>query len=80
MFELERRRRIEHAQLNGAHHALADSAKRHAGFLNLTMDVDDLSGRAGHSMPRLQHLLYAPVVNVRNAKSIFQALTQTILY
>jgi NAD-dependent deacetylase sirtuin 5 len=66
-FELERRRMVENAQPNAAHHTLANLARRHADSLTLTMNVDDLSERAGH--PTLQSLhLHGSVFNVQCAK------------
>jgi NAD-dependent deacetylase sirtuin 5 len=55
-FELERRRTICDAHPNAAHRALAEFAKRKPDFLALTMNVDDLSERAGHPADRLHHL------------------------
>jgi NAD-dependent deacetylase sirtuin 5 len=66
-FELERRRLIENAQPNAAHYALAKFALRNARFLTLTMNVDDLSERAGHPTLQLQHL-HGSVFNVRCTK------------
>jgi NAD-dependent deacetylase sirtuin 5 len=63
-FELERRRMIENAQPNAAHHALAGLATRNASILTLTMNVDDLSERVEHPTPQLQHL-HGIVFNVR---------------
>jgi NAD-dependent deacetylase sirtuin 5 len=55
-FELERRRMIQDAHPNAAHHALAKLAERKINFLTLTMNVDDLSERAEHPAHQLHHL------------------------
>jgi len=56
MFELERRRMIKSASPNAAHLALAKLAELNKDFLTLTMNIDDLSERAGHPTDRLYHL------------------------
>lgn len=55
-FHLERLKDIRNVDPNAAHHALAELAKRNTQFLALTMNVDDLSERAGHPEERLLHL------------------------
>jgi len=55
-FHLERRREIQNASPNAAHLALAQFSKKNEGFITLTMNVDDLSERAGHPEERLWHL------------------------
>jgi NAD-dependent SIR2 family protein deacetylase len=53
---LERLREVKEAEPNAAHQALAELAKKKKDFLALTMNVDDLSERAGHAMSQLWHL------------------------
>jgi NAD-dependent deacetylase sirtuin 5 len=55
-FHLERMREVQDAKPNTAHFALAELAKRKDGFLALTMNVDNLSEKAGHEEERLWHL------------------------
>ncbi|KAF2127832.1 DHS-like NAD/FAD-binding domain-containing protein [Dothidotthia symphoricarpi CBS 119687] len=55
-FELERRQLITDARPNAAHYALAEFAKRTNGFQAITMNIDDLSEKAGHPEDRLHHL------------------------
>jgi NAD-dependent deacetylase sirtuin 5 len=55
-FELERRRMIKEASPNSAHSALARFAAQNKEFLALTMNIDDLSERAGHPEGQLYHL------------------------
>jgi NAD-dependent deacetylase sirtuin 5 len=55
-FELERRRMIKNASPNPAHYALARLAVQNEEFLSLTMNIDDLSERAGHPVGQLHHL------------------------
>jgi NAD-dependent deacetylase sirtuin 5 len=55
-FELERRSMIEKAAPNAAHAALTKLAKRKPDFLALTMNIDNLSERAGHPTKQLHHL------------------------
>jgi NAD-dependent deacetylase sirtuin 5 len=55
-FHLERRKEVQRARPNAAHYALAQLAERRRGFLALTMNVDDLSEKAGHDEERLWHL------------------------
>jgi NAD-dependent deacetylase sirtuin 5 len=55
-FELERRKLVEKSTPNTAHIALSRLAQRKSDFLALTMNIDDLSERAGHSTDRLHHL------------------------
>ena len=55
-FELERRKLVQNAMPNAAHMALAELAKKKQDFLALTMNVDDLSERAGHPEQQLYHL------------------------
>lgn len=55
-FYLERLKEIQSAHPNAAHLALADFANKNLQFLSLTMNVDDLSERAGHAEERLRHL------------------------
>lgn len=56
MFELERRKKITAAKPNAAHHALSQYAMKKRDFLALTMNIDDLSERAGHVTTQLHHL------------------------
>jgi NAD-dependent deacetylase sirtuin 5 len=55
-FHLERRREIERARPNAAHEALARLAKSKQEFVAITMNVDDLSEKAGHPSTQLNHL------------------------
>ena len=55
-FHMERRKEIWDARPNAAHFALAELSKKIADFLALTMNVDDLSEKAGHPTERLWHL------------------------
>jgi NAD-dependent deacetylase sirtuin 5 len=55
-FHLERRSEVQEAKPNTAHFALADLAKTKEDFLALTMNVDELSEKAGHPVERLWHL------------------------
>ncbi|PVI04212.1 SIR2 family histone deacetylase [Periconia macrospinosa] len=55
-FHLERLKEIQKANPNAAHHALAEFAKKNVHSLALTMNVDNLSERAGHPEEALWHL------------------------
>jgi NAD-dependent deacetylase sirtuin 5 len=55
-FELERRNMIKNSVPNTAHIALTKLAQKKSYFLALTMNVDDLSERAGHPTDQLHHL------------------------
>lgn len=55
-FHLERRREVERAEPNAAHFALTELARKKKDFLALTMNVDDLSEKAGHIESQLCHL------------------------
>ncbi|KAF2818839.1 DHS-like NAD/FAD-binding domain-containing protein [Ophiobolus disseminans] len=55
-FELERRSLVRAARPNAAHVALAKLAEKNNHFLALTMNVDDLSERAGHAEDHLFRL------------------------
>lgn len=71
-FELERRRQIRGANPNAAHIALAElSKKKDNNFLALTMNVDDLSERAGHSQGGLHHL-HGSAFDIKCTKCAFQ--------
>ncbi|KAH7351416.1 DHS-like NAD/FAD-binding domain-containing protein [Pyrenochaeta sp. MPI-SDFR-AT-0127] len=70
-FELERRRQIKDANPNAAHRALADLSKRKSDFLVLTMNVDDLSERAGHLKSQLHHL-HGSIFDVKCTRCSFQ--------
>ncbi|KAF2684230.1 silent information regulator protein Sir2p [Lentithecium fluviatile CBS 122367] len=66
-FHLERRKEVQEAKPNAAHYALAELSKRKSGFLALTMNVDDLSEKAGHLVERLWHL-HGKLFDVRCSK------------
>jgi NAD-dependent deacetylase sirtuin 5 len=55
-FHLERLREVQNASPNAAHYALANFSRKKAEFLALTMNVDDLSEKAGHPEGTLKHL------------------------
>jgi len=55
-FHLERRKEVVEAEPNPAHYALAELARKKKQFLALTMNVDELSERAGHPEEQLCHL------------------------
>jgi NAD-dependent deacetylase sirtuin 5 len=55
-FELERRSMIKKVQPNAAYRTLASLATRNADFLIMTMNINDLSERAGHPVSQLHHL------------------------
>ena len=55
-YHLERLKEMEIARPNAAHFALAKLAQEKPGFLSLTMNVDDLSEKAGHQEKSLLHL------------------------
>jgi NAD-dependent deacetylase sirtuin 5 len=66
-FELELRKKIVAAKPNGAHHALVAYAKKWRDFLSLSMNIDDLSERAGHPAAQLHHL-HGSIFNVKCTK------------
>lgn len=52
------------AKPNRAHVALAELAKRKEGFMTLSQNVDGLSQRAGHPLPKLQ-LLHGSLFDIK---------------
>lgn len=66
-FELGRRSMMKNAQPNVAHRALAALATKNLDFLTLTMNIDDLSERAGHSTKQLHHL-HGSIFDVKCSK------------
>lgn len=70
-FELEKRKQIKEAAPNAAHQALVELAKRKKNFLTLTMNIDDLSERAGHPEQQLHHL-HGSIFDVKCSKCTFQ--------
>ncbi|CAI6334306.1 unnamed protein product [Periconia digitata] len=55
-FHLERLEEMKNKGPNAAHRALSELASKNEQFLALTMNIDDLSERAGHSAESLRHL------------------------
>jgi hypothetical protein len=66
-FELEGRSMMMSAQPNVAHRALASLATKNLDFLTLTMNIDDLSERAGHFAKQLPHL-HGSIFDVKCSK------------